>query len=68
MMDSGLGRIIPGYAVSSLLLTGVVLDRAASLGVHPTEVENNIIKGMFSPDTTGIKMVKRARYGQERWA
>jgi hypothetical protein len=65
MVASGLGRIMPGYAVSSLLLGGVIEDTADNLStrgraIHPQDVENLITRGMLVADTTGLAMIDRA--------
>jgi hypothetical protein len=59
MVDASLPRIIPGYGVASLLLTGVIIDTAGARE-HPREVEDSIIKGILTPDQTGIGKIQKA--------
>jgi hypothetical protein len=64
MLDIGLPRIVPGYTVGSLLLSGIVVDTAKRMSHHrqtnPQDVEDGIFKSLVSPDLAGIKMIQGA--------
>lgn len=65
LVDSGQGRITPGYGVGSLLLSGVVMDTATRLNrpgvpVTPQTVENELTKGMLTTERNGLQLVGRA--------
>jgi hypothetical protein len=66
MIMSGYGPIDPLYRAIDILGGHAVLETARAYGVKPLEVENQLIKGMWTPDRTGMERVREV-LGDERF-
>ncbi|HEX9153481.1 MAG TPA: hypothetical protein VF809_01545 [Candidatus Saccharimonadales bacterium] len=58
MQKAGLGPICPNYRPLDILGGWVVMETAAEVGHKPYDIENYLIKGLWTPDRSGVEMMR----------
>jgi hypothetical protein len=58
MIMTGVGPIDPTYWPIDILGGHAVLETARAYGLKPLEVENELIKGLWTPDRSGMEKVR----------